>query len=225
MRQFFRNNKKAPEPETDTFWNYRASTVCMHKNCTRIETWHCAYVDKQKRQCGRILCRLHLHDVNGLPYCTRHANTIRAIQTDGKQSLPELDNRTPSLVAWIGNVLDTQVQDIFKQLKLEFPDAVLSSNRVTSKYIEKENNKIWYKNWKILHKAGCLNLRLEVNEKESILASIFLNEQNIWQGIPPWIKNNHNGDTLAKNKIREVFYYNMIKAVVSAIDKNKNILR
>ena len=72
----------------------------------------CEYRDRRGRICQVAFCAHHGSVIEGVPYCRRHASTLRAIgplATD-PNGRPDVNDRTPSLVNWISRELDAHIR-------------------------------------------------------------------------------------------------------------------
>src|SRR5207248_3146565 len=90
---------------------------CTAASCTATDATACAYIDRRQRPCSTAWCAEHVVIVDGLTLCRRHAGVVRAIGTasDRLQSLPDLENRAPSLVNWVAEEVDADVRGILER--------------------------------------------------------------------------------------------------------------
>src|SRR5450755_4366764 len=88
-----------------------ATASCSRASCPNEAAFTCAYVDRRRHACATAWCPNHGVDIKGIHYCPRHASTVIAVGEEAIAAghLPELENRVPSLVYWVGRDLDSDV--------------------------------------------------------------------------------------------------------------------
>ncbi len=72
----------------------------------------CEYVDRRGRECRTAWCIEHRVTIEDRVYCRRHAGVVSALPSLDSSlavSLPDLDNRAPSLVGWVSRQIDGDV--------------------------------------------------------------------------------------------------------------------
>src|ERR1700689_3603453 len=95
--------------------------ACSVPGCPNSDALTCEYRDRRGRMCQVSFCPEHGDVIEGVPYCRRHASTVRAIgplATD-PNGRPDLNDRTPSLVNWISKELDTHIRAQLEAAALE----------------------------------------------------------------------------------------------------------
>jgi len=89
-----------------------AGHPCTQGGCTSHEGAPCEYVDRRGRECRTAWCPEHRVTIEDRVYCRRHAGVVSALPSLDSSlsvSLPDLDNRAPSLVGWVSRQIDGDV--------------------------------------------------------------------------------------------------------------------
>lgn len=167
---------------------------CQLTGCRRRDGAQCSYVDKRGRSCPTSWCPEHEALVGGLPFCRRHASTMTAL--DGAEAvagLPDLDNRAPSLVGWIGKELDASIRDLLHRVAPNDSAAVIT-DPVRLLLTPGGQSRRWAKAWKILDDTSVVSrVSVEVDEHDDIEVSARVNTDLIGKGVPPWIEHRRAG--------------------------------
>jgi hypothetical protein len=132
--------------------------------------------------------------VGGLPFCRRHASTLIAI--DGDESvagLPDLDNRAPSLVGWVGRELDGPIRELFERI-VPPGGATLVTDPVRLVLTPGGTTRRWAKAWKLVdHKSVINRVSIEVDELDDSNVCARVDAELIGEGVPPWIAHRRAG--------------------------------
>jgi hypothetical protein len=130
---------------------------CHRARCGAVAATRCAYSDRRGRPCPTAWCPQHLIELEGRGYCSRHASTLIALGPEMlvRGHLPELDNRVPSLVYWVGRDLDSDVPAILATLA----DRDAGERTVTDPVTliaggGRTSERRWERNWKIVSHTG-----------------------------------------------------------------------
>jgi hypothetical protein len=163
--------------------------------CRRRDGTGCSYVDKRGRGCPTSWCPEHAVLVGGLPFCRRHASTMTAL--DGAEAvagLPDLDNRAPSLVGWMGKELDASIRDLLKRMAPNDGAAVIT-DPVRLLLTPSGQSRRWAKAWKILDDTAVVSrVSVEVDEHDDCYVCARVDTELIGQGVPPWIEHRRAGE-------------------------------
>ena len=132
--------------------------------------------------------------VGGLPFCRRHASTLIAL--DGAEAiagLPDLDNRAPSLVGWMGRELDGSIREVLHRVAPN-ENAAVVIDPVRLLLTPGGGPRRWAKAWKILDDASVINrVSVEVDEHDDSEVSARVDADLIGRGVPPWIERRRTG--------------------------------
>jgi hypothetical protein len=167
---------------------------CHLAGCRRRDGMPCSYVDKRGRSCPTAWCAEHTVPVGGLPFCRRHASTLIAL--DGAEAiagLPDLDNRAPSLVGWMGRELDGPIRDLLRRVAPNDSAAVIT-DPVRLLLTPGGGPRRWAKAWKVLDDRWVVNrVSVEVDEHDDSEVSARVDADLIGKGVPPWIEHRRAG--------------------------------
>ena len=163
---------------------------CAASGCRRRDASRCQYVDKRSRRCPTSWCADHAVIALGSPYCRRHASTMAALEgAEVVAGLPDLDNRAPSLVGWIGEELDAPIHELLARIA-PAGGATVVTDPVRLVLLPGGNSRRWAKTWKLLDQSSILNrVSVEVDERDDRQVSARVDTELIGQGVPPWIEN------------------------------------
>jgi hypothetical protein len=128
-----------------------------------------------------------------LPFCRRHASTLIAL--DGAEAvagMPDLDNRAPSLVGWIGRELDGSIRDLLHRVAPNDGAAVITDP--VRLLLTPGGPRRWAKAWKVLDDTSVVNrVSVEVDEHDDSEVSARVDAELIGRGVPPWIERRRAG--------------------------------
>jgi hypothetical protein len=161
---------------------------CNSSGCRRRDGIQCSYVDKRSRRCPTAWCPNHVAAVAGIAYCRRHASTMAAIEgSEVVAGLPDLDNRAPSLVGWMGTELDAPIRDLFSRI-VPRSGATLVAGPVRLVLTPGGSTRRWSKTWKLVDRAAVLSsVSVDVDELDDCHVSARVDGEVIGRGVPPWI--------------------------------------
>jgi hypothetical protein len=197
---------------------------CERVGCDNEAVAPCAYRDRRGRACARQWCLGHLTEIAGAPYCERHASTVTAVgfEAIARGHLPELGNRVPSLVHWVGSDLDTDVCDLLGRATDTRVGETLVTEPVTlvtggGRTMQRR----WERNWKLVSHTGISDrVTLQVHEDEPITVVVRVGQRDVVKAVPPWIQAHALGETLSADQdaaMRRGFYRAIHNAMVAAV--------
>lgn len=201
--------------------------VCQRRDCGRPVATRCAYVDHRSRACDTYWCEEHITTAYSASFCARHASTMNAIGEQGVERglYPELDNRSPSLVWWVGRDIDEDMQRLLATFAHSEPGLSVISDAVTlvtagGRYSERR----WERTWKIISHGG-IHRRVAIIVKEAAPTSILLRveQKNVAEMTPPWIANRNmqtNIDADEEFVNRRIFYRELHNAAAEALERS-----
>ena len=190
---FRRTKKTSPELPADA----ATSQPCSLAGCGRQDGSRCGYVDKRARACPTAWCPEHAAIVGGLVFCRRHASTLIAL--DGAEvvaGFPDLDNRAPSLVGWVGRELDEPVRQLLTAVTPPAHAAVVTEP-VRLVISPGGRARRWAKVWKTLDSTSVLTrVSVEVDEDDDCEVAARVDTELIGRGVPPWIEHRLKGEVV-----------------------------
>jgi hypothetical protein len=187
--------RRRPHPATgDRVLTPVGHEKCAADGCRRGDGTLCSYVDKRSRPCPTAWCPNHIALVAGVAFCRRHASTMTAIEgSEAVAGLPDIDDRAPSLVGWMGRELDSPIRELFARLA-PHGSATLVTDPVTLILTPGGNTRRWAKAWKMVDRTAVLNrVSIEVDEGDDCHVSARVDSELIGRGVPPWIENRQAG--------------------------------
>jgi hypothetical protein len=219
MTSLFRRRRKeppapAPEPEP-------TGVDCGVPGCPNGDALTCEYRDRRGHLCSVSFCADHGTVIDGVPYCRRHASTVRAIgplATD-PNGRPDLDDRTPSLVNWISRELDGHVRAQLEAAARE-GESVLADDAV---HLSRDHNRNlrWERSWRLVENTGLvLKISVNVSEENDALVRINVGSEMVADGIPPWIARRRMGEDVGVSidvTQRQLFYQYLQESIAKAV--------
>src|SRR5665213_1849699 len=134
-----------------------ATASCSRASCPNEAAFTCAYVDRRRHACATAWCPNHGVDIKGIHYCPRHASTVISVGEEAIAAghLPELENRVPSLVYWVGRDLDSDVPVILATVINETDNESLMVDPVALVAGGgRQDVRRWERNWKVVSHTG-----------------------------------------------------------------------
>jgi hypothetical protein len=197
---------------------------CGRSGCTNHAAFPCSYVDRRRRSCGTHWCANHCLDVNGGFFCARHASTVIAVGNEALVAghLPELDNRVPSLVYWVGRDLDADVPVILATMIDESSGETLVVDPVALVAGGgRPADRRWERNWKVISHTGISQkVTLQVVEGQPTDVVLRVGRVVVATETPPWIAAREAGAPFDPNKDiieRRAFYRRLHDAITAAL--------
>jgi hypothetical protein len=205
----------APEPVV-------GSLPCSQRDCPNQTAEACGYVDRRSRSCGMAWCPDHQSIVGGVVYCRRHAGVVRALQGQSQTVMPDIENRAPSLVNWVGRDVEQVIQEIVTGYRSELGTDTLVADPVSLVFLGPERARVWERSWKLVDHTGWnLRVALEVDEVRDTEVAVRVGRNVVARMTPPWIDARRRGEVVAPDvdaEQRAEFYRGIASAVTSAIE-------
>jgi hypothetical protein len=206
----------APAPRVE------GSLPCSERDCPNHTAEACGYVDRRSRTCGTAWCPDHQSIVAGVVYCRRHAGVVRALSGQSQAVMPDLENRAPSLVNWVGHDVEQVIQDIVRGYHAELGTDQLIADPVHLVFLGPERARVWERSWKLAdHTGWSLRVALEVDEVRDTVVAVRVGRNVVARMTPPWIDARLRGEVIAPEvdaEQRADFYRGIAAAVASAIE-------
>ncbi len=157
----------------------------------------------------------------GVAYCRRHASTISALGTTTLTAgLPDLENRSPSLVSWVADELTADIEDLLRATSRE--GETVKTEHEVAVIFDHQRRRRWQRSWKLVEATGIsLTVALSVGEDEDdALISVRVGSNVIARGVPPWILRRRAGlgagGQVDKDQ-RELFHRFFLNHIAEAI--------
>lgn len=199
----------------------RGSLPCSEPACSSQTAVQCQYVDRRQRECTSAWCREHQTLAHGGIYCRRHAGIINALGPNhANMTLPDIDNRAPSLANWVSRDLDTPIRDLLEQ---EFPGHDMTVTTVVSGGSPRERT--WGRSWKLISWNGVdFSINVHVPEADDCLVRVIYDGRLIAELTPPWIEARRHGvtpDPQTDAEARRRFYALIVDDLTREIEHTK----
>lgn len=202
--------------------------ACGRSGCTTAADFPCAYVDRRRKPCGTHWCAQHALEIAGRVYCARHASTVIAVGDEAMERghLPELDNRVPSLVYWVGRDLDSDVPVILAALVHEEQgETVLVDPVALVSGGGRSSERRWERNWKVVSHTGISQkVTLQVVEGAPTDVVLRVGQVVVATEKPPWIAAREAGEELDVEQDvvrRRAFYRRLHDAITEALAREE----
>lgn len=194
---------------------------CSVPGCPNRDALTCEYRDRRGRFCEVAFCPEHGSVIDGVPYCRRHASTVRAIGPAGTDpnGRPDINDRTPSLVNWISRELDGHIR---AQLEAAARpgESVIADDAVRLSR-GNDRNLRWERSWRLVENTGLvLRISINVSEENDALVRILVGSEMVADGIPPWIARRRMGeevDVAIDVAQRKLFYQYLQESIAVAV--------
>jgi hypothetical protein len=201
----------------------KAMSWCAEPKCLLLASTTCSYVDRAPKACGTTWCAKHHATVEEEPYCLKHAGVMRALLSapNGVLVKPPVDNRAPSLVAWVSRDLDAGFRAVLQATCGPMDTVVVEPLKPIAS--ASGTGQAWVRIWRGMYKNG-LNLAvgLEVSEARDAEVLISVGGDTLVQQVPPWIaarRRNENVSVEIDAERRRDFYGNILSAVGLSISE------
>jgi hypothetical protein len=200
---------------------------CSNPGCQSLDGRICAYRDRRGRLCQVRNCPAHSTRFGVVLYCRRHAGTARAIAapTGRPQSLPDLEDRTPSLINWIADDLDEVIRVLLENAARRGESVVTDGYVQLTRDINRQSR--WERSWRIVDHTGLiLKVCVYVDASQGELVRVRVAEDDVFEAIPPWISRRPHGElapTIGVAQRRR--YYESIQEAIGAALQNRECFR
>jgi hypothetical protein len=215
---FRRRRPEEPKPNPEPA---PSGVDCSVPGCRNSDALTCEYRDRRGRMCQAAFCRHHGSVIEGVPYCRRHASTVRAIGplASDPNGRPDINDRTPSLVNWISRELDAHIRTQLEATARE-GESVIADDTV---HLSRDTNRNlrWERSWKLVENTGLvLKISINVSEENDALVRINVGSEMVADGIPPWIARRRMGedvDVAIDVAQRQLFYQYLQESIARAV--------
>jgi hypothetical protein len=195
---------------------------CSARDCANQTGEACAYIDRRSRTCGTAWCPDHQSVVGGRVYCRRHAGVVGALAGAEQAIMPDLENRAPSLVNWVGRDVEQVIQEIVSGYRVQLGTDKLVADPVHLVFMGPERARVWERAWKLVdHNGWSMRVAIEVDELRDTVVAVRVGRNVVARMTPPWIEARLRGEQLPAEvdaEQRAEFYRGIAAAAASAIE-------
>ena len=191
---------------------------CTQGGCTSLEGAPCEYVDRRGRECRTAWCIEHRVTIEDHVYCRRHAGVVSALPSLDSSlavSLPDLDNRAPSLVGWVSRQIDGDVWRLLLKELSSGSGGQLVADPVTLIFVGIARQRAWERAWRLDSHLGIAHrVSIVVEELDDTMITVKVGGNTVEQLVPPWIQHRVRGESVAPDedrKEREEFYQRVLE--------------
>ena len=151
-------------------------------------------------------------------YCRRHAGVVSALPSLDNSlavSLPDLDNRAPSLVGWVSRQIDGDVWRLLLKELSSGSGGQLVADPVTLIFVGIGRQRAWERAWRLDSHVGIAHrVSIVVEESDDTVVTVKVGGNAVEQVVPPWILHRVRGETVPADedrKEREEFYQRVLE--------------
>lgn len=190
---------------------------CQRQGCAQRVVVTCAYVDRRRRECRTDWCSDHSATVADRHYCLRHAGVVRALLEGdaGSVAPPDLDNRAPSLVRWVGGSISADMERVLRSVADQ--GSWFATTSIALAHVGPERERWWTRRWSLLSHTGLdVTITLMVAEARDHEVVIRVNLETVARSVPPWIHDRVAGGSA---EARADFQDRLVERVRLAVDR------
>ena len=205
---------------------------CSEVGCSAATGLSCEYVDRRQRPCSTAWCPEHRAVVDLHVYCRRHAGVVSALPSTGSSTtmpLPDLDNRAPSLVAWVARQVDS---DVWRMMLRELDAAgggQLLADPVSLVFVGVERRRAWERAWKLAtHEGEKRRVAIIVEEYADSEVGVKVGAHIVERLVPPWIGHRRDHETVTPEQDaaeRAAFNQRILDAVAAGLERERELAR
>jgi hypothetical protein len=217
------DSREEPSPSAPGDTRVVGSLPCSERGCTNDTGEACGYVDRRGRACGTAWCPDHQSIVAGTVYCRRHAGVVGALVAVEPTTLPDLENRAPSLVSWVGRDVEQVIERMVRGHGEQLGTDRLVTDPVHLAFLGPERLRVWERSWKLTaHTGWSLRVSLEVDEARDTEVAVRVGRNVVARVTPPWIEARLRGVQLSAADDaaeRQAFYEQLTATVAAAVEE------
>ena len=219
----------APRPRTGTL-------PCSEQGCSRRDAVACAYVDRRRRPCPTAWCPDHQALTAGQVLCRRHSSLFAVATGDEfqpNQVLPDLDNRSPSLANFIGDVLEPGVLELLRGLCRPGSNDQVAAEPLQVIHPAGGGGRRWDRIWKLYDHTGVIvKVAVEVDEGRDPEVDVKVGRHVVACGVPPWIARRRQGlpasdpseDAVERERFYAMLLADVAPRVISEVEQSRSPL-
>jgi hypothetical protein len=203
---------------------------CTQDGCSSQDGAACEYVDRRGRECRTAWCIEHRFTIEDRVYCRRHAGVISALPSLDSSlavSLPDLDNRAPSLVGWVSRQIDGDFWRLLLKELSPGSGAQLVADPVTLIFVGIGRQRAWERAWRLDSHVGiALRVSVVVEELDDTMITVKVGGNTVEQLVPPWIQHRVRGEAVTPDedrKEREEFYQRVLDSIERGLGHERDL--
>jgi hypothetical protein len=203
---------------------------CTQDGCSSQDGAACEYVDRRGRECRTAWCIEHRFTIEDRVYCRRHAGVISALPSLDSSlavSLPDLDNRAPSLVGWVSRQIDGDIWRLLLKELASGSGAQLVADPVTLIFVGIGRQRAWERAWRLDSHVGiALRVSVAVEELDDTMITVKVGGNTVEQLVPPWIQHRVRGEVVTADedrKEREEFYQRVLDSIERGLGHERDL--
>jgi hypothetical protein len=196
---------------------------CTESSCGSRDALRCGYVDRRGRRCDAAWCLRHRDGALDGAFCRRHASTLSALGgVELAAGLPDLDNRAPSLVGWIGREVDQPVRAALLRQATNASRLIVDPVHFTARSAQERR---WHRRWRLVDHTGVLRgVAIEVDEGDDARVITRVDSRLIGERVPPWIERRRLGLEVSAERDaeeRRLFREALIRSIELVVRKTE----
>jgi hypothetical protein len=198
---------------------------CSFGGCVQPTGLPCVYVDRRGRGCGTAWCPEHRLIAQNQVYCRRHWGTLSGLGEPEEAPLPDVDNRAPSLVNWVGRRLGAGVQAILQDRAGRDDTMRVVSVPVHLVFRGRDRARVWERTWACADHVGHHHaVTLAVAEERPDELMLRVGDTLLARVVPPWITARRAGADVSREADtvqRHDFYESLRHLIAEAVARDE----
>jgi predicted Ser/Thr protein kinase len=201
-----------------------AGGFCMFSGCRNKEGWRCGYTDRSGNQCHTWWCKNHIHFLEGLPFCHRHANVVRALAvTAGTireiKNLPPVDDRSMALAAMVGGDVDKEVTELLRRRYQGRHDVQLVADKTVREVWMGRTEAAWERSWAAVKgQTYVIRIAVRVTVADPTVVQVLIGNNVTFTAVPDWIARRLEGKP-PDQADRAKFRSRIVEAVQESVER------
>ena len=174
--------------------------------------------------------------VEGRVFCRRHARLFSAVGGEFQmaQALPDLDNRSPSLADYVGDVLEPRVLELLWGLCRPGSNDQVTAEPLRVVHPTAGGARHWARTWKIFDHTGVIvQVAVEVHEERDPEVDIKVGRILVGRATPPWIDRRFQGlpalppeeDAAERRRFYDDLWAGAPPQILAEVEQSRNMLR
>lgn len=205
---------------------------CSEPGCHATTALGCEYVDRRARSCSTSWCPQHRAVTDAHVYCRRHAGVINALplnDTSLTMPLPDLENRAPSLVAWVARQIDSDAWRLMLRELEVAGGGQLIADPVTLVFVGVERARAWERAWKLAtHDGVKRRVSILVAEADDAEIEVKVGSNVVTTVMPPWIRHRVARETVSDQQDaeeRQAFNEGVLEAMRIGLERERELVQ
>lgn len=200
------------------------SLPCTEAGCAATTGVACAYVDRRMHHCSTAWCPAHRFVLGEEVFCRRHAGVISALAGADPiptTSFPDLNNRAPSLAAWMARAIDADVWALLLEELGTETGGQLVADPVTLVFNGVQRGRSWERAWKLVtHTGVARRVGVLVEESDDTTVVVKVGARVVDRAVPPWIEHRTKHEEVAAEtdaEERAAFNRRLVAAIAEGL--------